>query len=82
MAIEILKNIKRRIDLVFEVDNTVHVVEIKSTRRPSPRELQSLRQFSDRLNRPVRRYLVYPGDEYQTMDNIKLLPAAALFRKQ
>jgi len=70
------------IDLVFEMDNTVYAVEIKSTRRPSPRDLQNLRQFSDRLNRPVRRYLVYLGDEYQTIDNIRLLPAAALFRGQ
>ncbi len=70
------------IDLVFEVDNTVYAIEIKSNRKPSPRDLQSLRQFTDRLNRPVRRYLVYPGDEYQTIDNIRLLPAAALFRGQ
>jgi len=70
------------IDLVFEMDNTVYAVEIKSTRRPSPRDLQNLRQFSDRLNRPVRRYLVYLGDEYQTIDNIRLLPAATLFRGQ
>ncbi len=68
------------IDLVFEVDNTVYVVEIKATRNPSPRDLQSLRQFSDRLNRPIRRYLIYPGDEYRTIDNIQLLPVGTLFR--
>lgn len=70
------------IDLIFEVDNTVYAIEIKSNRKPSPRDLQNLRQFTDRLNRPVRRYLIYPGDEYRTIDNIKLLPAAALFRGQ
>jgi predicted AAA+ superfamily ATPase len=70
------------IDLVFEADNEVHAVEIKSTRRPAPRDLQNLRQFSDRLNRPVRRYLIYLGEEYRMMDNIELLPAAALFRGQ
>jgi predicted AAA+ superfamily ATPase len=68
------------IDLVFEVDDTVYAVEIKSTRMPSPRDLQNLRQFSDRLNRPVQRYLVYLGDEYRTIDNIQLLPIGALFR--
>jgi len=70
------------IDLVFEADNTVYAVEIKSTRRPAPRDLHNLGQFSDRLNRPVRRYLVYLGEEYRTIDNIQLLPAAALFRGQ
>ena len=68
------------IDLVFIVDNTVYAIEIKSTRKPSPRDLQTLRKFNDRLNRPVRRYLIYPGDEYRTIDNIQLLPIAALFR--
>jgi predicted AAA+ superfamily ATPase len=70
------------IDLVFEADNTVYAIEIKSTRRPSPRDLHNLGQFSDRLKRPVRRYLVYPGEEYRTIDNIQLLPAGALFRGQ
>ena len=70
------------IDLIFEADNTVYAIEIKSTRKPAPRDLQNLRQFSDRLKRPVRRYLVYPGEEYRTIENIQLLPAAALFRGQ
>ena len=70
------------IDLVFEADNTVYAIEIKSTRRPAPRDLHNLGRFSDRLNRPVRRYLVYLGEEYRTIDNIQLLPAAALFRGQ
>lgn len=68
------------IDLVFEADNTVYAIEIKSTRRPSPRNLHCLAKFSDRLNRPVRRYLVYLGEEYKTIDNVQLLPVAALFR--
>jgi predicted AAA+ superfamily ATPase len=70
------------IDLVFELDNTVYAIEIKSTRRPAPRDFRNLSQFSDRLDRPVRRYLVYPGEEYRTIDNIKLIPAGALFRGQ
>ena len=70
----------REIDLVFEEDNTVYAIEIKSTRRPAPRDLHNLAQFSDRLNRPVRRYLIYQGEEYRTIDNVHLLPVAALFR--
>jgi len=70
------------IDLVFEADNSVYAIEIKSTQRPAPRDLQNLGQFRDRLDRPVRRYLVYLGEEYRTVDNVRLLPAAALFRGQ
>jgi predicted AAA+ superfamily ATPase len=70
------------IDLVFETNNTVYAIEIKSTQRPAPRDLHNLEQFRDRLNRPVRRYLIYPGEEYRTIENIQLLPAAALFRGQ
>lgn len=70
------------IDLVFEAKNKVYAIEIKSTRRPAPRDLQNLRQFRDRLKRPVLRYLVYMGEDYRTLDNVQLLPAAALFRGQ
>lgn len=68
------------IDLVFEVENTVHAVEIKSTRKPALRDVHNLAQFRDRLNRPVRRYLIYMGEEYRTIDNVILLPVAAFFR--
>ena len=70
------------IDLIFEVDNIVNAVEIKSKRVPSGRDLRSLKQFTDRLNRPVQRYLFYMGDEYRTIDNIRLVPIGALFRGQ
>jgi predicted AAA+ superfamily ATPase len=70
------------IELVFEADNKVYAIKIKSTQRPAPRDLQNLRQFRDRMNRQVLRYLIYLGDEYRKIDNIQLLPAAALFRKQ
>jgi len=68
------------IDLVFEADDRVYAIEIKSTQRPSPRDVTSLAQFSDRLNRPVQRYLIYLGDEYRTLENVQLLPVSALFR--
>lgn len=68
------------IDLVFEADNRIYAIEIKSTQRPSPRDVNSLAQFRDRLNRPVRRYLFYLGDEYRTIENVQLLPVSALFR--
>jgi hypothetical protein len=68
------------IDLIFEEEDTVYAVEIKSTRKPSPRDLRNLKQFRDRLDRPVQRYLIYMGDNYQTINNIQLVPVGALFR--
>jgi predicted AAA+ superfamily ATPase len=68
------------IDLVFEENNVVYAIEIKSTRRPSLWDFRNLSQFSDRMNRPVRRFLVYLGEEYSTVDNVQLLPVGAFFR--
>ncbi len=70
----------REIDLIFEVDNTVYAVEIKATKRPGPRDLQNLKQFEDRLKRPIKRILFYPGEEYSTVDGIRLIPIGALHR--
>ena len=70
----------REIDLVFEVDNTVYAVEIKATKRPGPRDFQNLKQFQDRLKRPIKRILFYPGEEYSTVDGIRLVPIGALHR--
>lgn len=68
------------VDLVFELDDTVYAIEIKSTKSPGPRDLRNLRQFGNLLNRPVKRFLFYPGEEYRTVDDIRLLPAGSLFR--
>jgi predicted AAA+ superfamily ATPase len=68
------------VDLVFEMDDTIYAIEIKSTKRPGPKDFRNLRQFDDRSNRPVRRFLFYLGEEYRTVDNISLIPIGALFR--
>ena len=70
----------REIDLIFEVDNTVYAVEIKATKRPGPRDFQNLKQFEDCLKRPIKRILFYPGEEYSTVDGIRLIPIGALHR--
>ena len=70
----------REIDLIFEVDNTVYAVEIKATKRPGPRDFQNLKQFEDCLKRPIKRILFYPGEEYCTVDGIRLIPIGALHR--
>ena len=68
------------IDLVFEQDGTIYAIEIKSTRKPGPKDLRNLKQFEDRLNRPVRRYLFYLGEDYDTVGTVSLIPIGALFR--
>ena len=70
----------REIDLIFKVDNTVYAVEIKATRRPGPKDFQNLKQFEDCLKRPIKRILFYPGEEYDTVDGIRLIPIGALHR--
>jgi len=70
------------IDLVFEMDDTIYAVEIKGTKRPGPKDFRNLRQFEDRLNRPVKCFLFYSGEEYGTVDDIRLLPIGALFQGQ
>ncbi len=59
---------------------TIYAIEIKATKKPGPKDLRHLRQFGDRLNRPVRRFLFYLGEEYSTVDNVNLIPVGALFR--
>ena len=68
------------IDLVFEENDEVFAVEIKSARNPGTRDIRNLKNFRDRSDRPVKCYLVYMGEEYRTIDDVKLLPAASLFR--
>lgn len=68
------------IDLVFELEDTVYAVEVKSTRNPGPKDLRNLRQFAERMKRPVKGLLFYLGEEYRTVDDIRLIPVGALFR--
>ncbi|MGM0428545.1 MAG: ATP-binding protein [Thermodesulfobacteriota bacterium] len=70
------------IDLIFEIDNTIYAVEIKAAKRPRSKDFRSLRQFKDRLNRPIKRILFYSGEEYGAVDDIRLLPIGTLFQGQ
>jgi predicted AAA+ superfamily ATPase len=70
----------REIDLVFEVANTIYAVGIKATKRPGPRDFQNLKQFEDRQTRSIKKILFYLGEEYSEVDDIKLIPVAALYR--
>jgi len=70
------------IDLIFETDNAVYAIEVKAAKIPTSKHLRSLRQFKDRLNRPIKRILFYAGEEYGAVDDIRLLPIGSLFQGQ
>ncbi len=67
------------IDLVFEMNEVVHAVEVKATQRPGARDVQNLRRFIQSANRPVKAFLFYTGEEYRTVDQIRFIPIGALF---
>lgn len=68
------------VDLVLELEGTLHAIEVKASRNPGPRDLQHLRRFQRNTERPVKAVLLYAGDRYETIDGIRLIPIAALFR--
>ena len=68
------------IDLIFEMNNCLYACEIKATEHPGPKDYRHLRNFEDRLKRPVKRFLFYMGDEYKKQNDITLIPIASLFR--
>lgn len=68
------------IDLVFELGDTVYALEIKATRSPGPRAFQSLKRFAQNADRPVKAFLFYLGESYETVEGIRLIPIGALFR--
>jgi predicted AAA+ superfamily ATPase len=68
------------IDLIFEMDGQLYACEIKAAEKPGPKDFRNLKNFKDRLNRPVKRFLLYLGENYEHHDNITLIPIAALFR--
>ena len=68
------------IDLIFEMIGSLYACEIKATERPGPKDFRNLRNFTDRQNRPIKRYLFYLGDQYKNQGNITLIPIASLFK--
>ena len=69
----------REIDLVFESGGIVYAIEIKNTRRPSGRDVSNLLEFSKGLQKTVKMYLFYPGDEYFVINDVTVIPVAWLF---
>ncbi len=70
----------REIDLIYESGGDIYAIEIKNTRRPSNRDVRNLYEFSKSMKKKVRMYLFYPGDEYFSINDVKIVPIAHLFR--
>ena len=70
----------REIDLIFESENQLYAIEIKSTKNPSARDIKNLVEFEKQLNRPIQKYLFYLGTEYNQINQVQLLPVACLHR--
>lgn len=69
----------REIDLIFENEDDIYAIEIKNSRRPSSRDVINLQEFSKGVKKTVKMYLFYPGDEYFSINDVKIVPVAGLF---
>lgn len=70
----------REIDVIFSKDDLTVAIEIKNTVRPGPKDIRNLREFVESCGGPAKAYLLYTGLDYKTIDGIRLLPIAALWR--
>lgn len=72
----------REIDLIFESEDDIYAIEIKNTLRPSSRDVSNLYEFSKGIKKKVKMYLFYPGDEYISINDVKVIPVAGIFGGQ
>ncbi|MCB0338206.1 MAG: DUF4143 domain-containing protein, partial [Bdellovibrionales bacterium] len=69
------------IDLLFEEDDTLFVVEIKSTKQPSPKDIRNVSDFTKNFkDKKVRPYLLHLGEKYLEIEGVKCIPIYALYR--
>jgi predicted AAA+ superfamily ATPase len=70
------------IDLIIETKNEILAIEIKSSINPSSKDCRNLINFNPQSNKICKRYLFYRGTNYEQIENVKLIPVAAIFRGQ
>lgn len=68
------------IDLVLVEKEKIKAVEIKSTLRPSGKDIKNLKEFVGMDSKNRKGYLFYLGEDYQTIEGIRCVPIAALYR--
>lgn len=71
----------KEIDLLFEQDGTLFIIEIKSTRHPQKKDVSHLLAFcQEHKTQRVRPYLFCMCNEYQEIASVPVLPIASLWR--
>jgi len=68
--------------MIFESEDDIYAIEIKNTLRPSLRDISNLVEFSRGMKKKVKMYLFYSGDEYGSINDVKIIPVASLYRGQ
>ena len=72
----------REIDLIIDGRSEIYAIEIKNTLRPSERDVRNLLEFSGSMEKKVKMYLFYLGEEYGTINDVQIIPVAGLYRGQ
>jgi predicted AAA+ superfamily ATPase len=67
------------IDLLFEVQDTLYAIEIKSTTKPAQKDVNNLKNFEPKKKMHVERFLFYLGEQITTVDNVNLIPVGSLY---
>lgn len=70
----------RGINLLFEKDGSLIAIEIKNTKHPTERDLNNLVEFRKQMKKQVDCYLLYPGLEYLSIKDIRIIPIASLYK--
>ncbi len=69
----------REIDLIFEAEETVHVIEIKAIKTPTSRDVANIKAFLSSIKRKSKGFLFYLGENYLEIDDIACIPVFALY---
>jgi hypothetical protein len=68
------------IDLVFEQEEFIYAIEIKSTKKPQKKDIRSLKDFVSQGPKKRKGFLFYTGEKFLDMDGISCIPVAAIYR--
>lgn len=69
----------REIDLIYETGKELYAIEIKNTKNPTARDVKNLVDFSKSIKQKVNTFLFYKGETYREINNVRLIPVAALY---
>ncbi len=74
----------REIDLIYEEKNQITIIEIKSTKKVSGKDLRNIREFEIKSTKKIAKIIYYLGDTFYTEPDkteiIQIRPIWSLFR--